>query len=198
LTYANDEFKTRYIEIDGEKPSLEVFELAMTGYDQIIESHATKEIITIIDFSLPSSEKRLWVIDLKNNKTLFFTHVAHGRNTGNLFATYFSDQKNSNKSSLGFYLTGESYYGRNGFSLRLDGLEPGLNLNARSRAIVMHGAWYADASMIAKTGRLGRSSGCPSVPLKIHKALINTIMDVSVLYIYHPDVSYFEKSDFFN
>ena len=97
LTYANDEFKSKYDEIEGEKPSLEVFEYAMAGYNQIIESHTTKEIITIIDFSLPSSEKRLWVIDLKNNQTLFFTHVAHGKNTGNLFATHFSNDKNKRR-----------------------------------------------------------------------------------------------------
>jgi len=194
---ASDEFKIRYDEINGDKPSYEVFERAMVGYIQIHQQQNSREIITIIDFSLPSSEKRLWVIDLKNDSTLFYTYVAHGKNTGNLFAKDFSNAKNTNKSSLGFYFTGESYYGRNGFSLRLDGLEPGLNQNARARAIVMHGAWYVDESIIAKTGRLGRSFGCPSVPLNVHKALINKIVDKTVLFIYHPNPSYFEKSEFF-
>ena len=198
MTIANNPVKVKYDEIVGEKPSYEVFESAMVGYTQILEEQKIREIITIIDFSLPSSEKRLWVIDLENNKTLFYTHVAHGKNSGNLFATDFSDTRSSNQSSLGFYLTAETYHGRNGFSLRLDGLEPGLNKNARERAIVMHGAWYADESIIAKTGRLGRSFGCPSVPLEVHKPLINTIVDQTVLFIYHPASSYFEKSAFYS
>lgn len=133
-------------------------------------------------------------MDLENHNVLFHTYVSHGRNTGSLMATDFSNVESSHKSSLGFYLTAETYYGRNGYSLRLDGMEEGFNDNARNRAIVIHGADYANENFIKSTGRLGRSYGCPAVPAEISKELIDTIKEKSVVFIYHTNTDYTENS----
>jgi hypothetical protein len=120
--------------------------------------------------------------------------VSHGRNTGDEFATTFSDKVDSHMSSLGFYKTGETYQGINGFSMRLDGLEAGINSNARKRAIVVHGADYASLKLVKAQGRLGRSYGCPAVPVEVNKKLIELIKDESCLFIYHPSKDYISKS----
>jgi len=120
--------------------------------------------------------------------------VAHGRNSGDEFATKFSNSAESFQSSLGFYVTGEVYQGKHGFSLRLDGLEYGINDNARNRAVVIHGADYVSDKFAKSNGRLGRSLGCPAVPYAIHKEFINTIKDKSCLFIYHPSRTYVAKS----
>ena len=138
--------------------------------------------------------KRLWVIDLEKNIVLFQTLVAHGRNTGEEFAKEFSNQSESFKSSIGFYATGEIYDGKHGKSLKLDGLEKGLNDKARERAVVIHGADYVSESFIKSNGRLGRSQGCPAVPNEISAQLIELIKDKSCLFIYHPSRSYIKKS----
>ncbi len=124
-----------------------LFEQACTGYNRI--EGRRKEVLTLIDFTKPSTEKRLYVVDVKNRKILFETHVAHGQNSGGNYATDFSNRPNSHQSSLGFYLTANTYIGKNGYSLVLDGLEPGINDNARSRAVVVHGAAYAEPSVAA-------------------------------------------------
>jgi len=148
-----------------------------------------KEMLTIVDFSISSNEKRLWVIDLKNNQILFQSLVAHGKNSGGQFANSFSNRPESHQSSLGCYATAETYIGKHGYSLRLDGLENAINNNARKRAIVMHGADYVSDKYIAKNGRLGRSFGCPSVPNELTVELIDIIKDKSCLYIYYPSNS---------
>ena len=171
-------------------PKQECFTKAMEGYYQWSESgKIQKDILTIVDFSMSSKEERLWVIDLKNNEILYQSLVAHGRNSGEEFAINFSNRPESHQSSLGFYATGETYIGKHGYSLRLDGLEKGLNNNARKRAIVMHGADYVSESFIENNGRLGRSFGCPSVPKELNDALINSIKEKSCLYIYYPSIS---------
>lgn len=159
-----------------------VFEKAYTGYDKYDVKN--KEILSIIDFSLPSSEKRLFVLDLSDKKILFESYVSHGRNSGGLYATSFSNKHGSYKSSLGFYETENTYNGSNGYSLILNGLEKGVNDQAKARAIVMHGANYCNSSIIKSSGRLGRSLGCPSIPLELTKPIINTIKDGSLLFIY--------------
>jgi len=189
-----------YERISGNKPSVEVFSIALVGYQQTYDAGLLindNGNITIIDYSLPSTAKRLWVINLKTEKTIYHTYVAHGKNSGELYATKFSNIKNSNQSSPGFFLTSEIYQGKNGLSLRLDGLEPGINDAARTRAIVMHGAWYANESMISSAGRLGRSFGCPAVPVAIHKELIHTIANGSLIFIYVKDEGYFGHSAYF-
>ena len=182
------------------KPSKAAWDMALKGYNQISQKYdlnKNKPYLTVIDFTLPSTEKRLWLIDVSNNSVLIHTFVAHGKNTGDLVAELFSNKLSSYQSSLGFYITGGTYVGKNGYSLYLDGIEKGINDKARERAIVMHGAWYANASMIEKFGRLGRSYGCPSVPEEIHRELIDTISEKTVLFIYHSSPSYSKSSIFY-
>lgn len=168
-------------------PEFDSFSEALKGYYKLKESGLVKkEILTLVDFGLSSNTKRLWVIDLATNTILFQSLVAHGRNTGEEFATNFSNKTSSFQSSLGFYLTGEVYTGKHGLSLKLDGLEKGINCNARSRAIVIHGANYVSESFITQNKRLGRSQGCPALPKDLTLPIINTIKDQSILFIYHP------------
>lgn len=154
--------------------------------------------LTIINFELPSTVRRLWVIDLLNSKVVINDLVSHGRNTGENYAESFSNTPESFKSSLGFYVTGMPYIGKNDYSLRLLGLEDGFNDNALERGIVMHGADYVSHSYIRQNHRLGRSQGCPAVPQKIHKYLINLIQGGSCLFIYYPEKHYLAKSNFIN
>jgi len=173
--------------------SYSLFRNALTGYRHI--SHLEKkDIITIIDFSKPSSENRFFVVDLKNRKLLFSCLVAHGKNSGDLYAASFSNEENSLKSSLGFFITGETYYGANGYSLKLDGIENGINNKAREREIVIHGADYVCQSFIARYGRIGRSWGCPALPEELAGKIINTISNGSCLFIYADDKFYLEHS----
>ncbi|GAA3766198.1 murein L,D-transpeptidase catalytic domain family protein [Flavobacterium ginsengiterrae] len=176
-------------------PELKTFSEAMKGFYLLKERGIVqKNILTLIDFSLSANTKRLWVIDMTTNTVLFNSLVAHGRNTGEEFATAFSNLNSSFKSSLGFYATGEIYQGKHGASLRLDGLERGLNDNARQRGVVMHGADYVSESFIRDHKRLGRSQGCPAVPVELTDEIIETIKDKSCLYIYHPSRSFMMES----
>lgn len=177
-------------------PKFESFEEAYKGYLSLKDKGLVKkELLTLIDFSLSSNTKRLWVIDLASNSILFHTLVAHGKNTGEEFASRFSNTNSSLQSSLGFYSTGEIYKGKHGLSLKLDGLEKGINSNARTRAIVIHGADYVSKKFIKENKRLGRSLGCPALPNEINRPLINTIKDQSILFIYHPSRKKDESND---
>lgn len=158
------------------------FRQAVAGYNKI--EGRKREVLTLIDFSRPSTEKRLYVFDMKQRKLLFSSVVSHGKNSGDTYATSFSNEYGSYKSSLGFYLTEATYQGKNGYSLILNGLEKGVNDRARERAIVMHGAAYANPSVVSKGGRLGRSFGCPAVPQKLSRPIIDAIKGGSVMYIY--------------
>lgn len=176
-------------------PEFECFSKALAGYNKLTEKGAIKKhLLTVIDFSKSSNSKRLWIIDMDANKVLYNTLVAHGRNSGNEFATTFSNEQSSNKSSLGFYATGELYLGKHGQSLRLDGLEKGINSNARARAVVMHAADYVSENFIKQHTRLGRSLGCPALPNNLNKEIINLITGKSCLFIYHPTKSYLKTS----
>jgi len=170
-----------------ELPNLESFKEALKGYYLIKEKGLIqKDILTLVDFSLSSNTKRLWVIDMATNTVLYNSLVAHGRNTGDEFANSFSNANSSFKSSLGFYATGEIYNGKHGMSLRLDGLEKGVNSNARERGVVIHSADYVSNSFIKNNKRLGRSQGCPAIPAESLNEIVNTIKDKSCLFIYHP------------
>jgi len=138
------------------------------------------------------------VIDMENYKVLYHTIVSHGRNSGEKFATSFSNRHGSFQSSLGFYLTENTYQGGNGYSLRLDGLEKGINDQAKARAVVIHGADYCSEEVIRSTGRLGRSYGCPALPRKLTKPIINTIKEGSLLYIYANNAQYITKTKVLN
>lgn len=171
-------------------PSFECFSKALDGFYILKQKGLVqKNILTLVDFSMSSNTKRLWVIDLEKNIILFQTLVAHGRNTGEEFAKNFSNQAESFKSSIGFYATGEIYNGKHGSSLKLDGLEKGLNDKARERAVVIHGADYVSESFIKQNKRLGRSLGCPALPLEMNGKIINVIKNKSCLFIYHPSAT---------
>jgi hypothetical protein len=170
------------------------FEQALAGYHKV--STKCNNIITLIDFTKPSTEERFYVLDIKQKKMLFSSHVSHGKNSGENYATSFSNQSGSYKSSLGFYLTGNTYYGKHGYSLILEGLEKGINDKAKERAIVIHGASYANPSAIVGKGRLGRSLGCPALPQTVSESIIKTIKDGSLLYIYANDKNYLDQSSF--
>lgn len=183
------------IALEG-KLKYEAFEMAMNGYQNM--SFKNKDIITVIDFSLPSTDKRMLVIDLKNKEVLFHTIVSHGRNSGEKYATSFSNKHGSYQSSLGFYKTSNTYQGGNGYSLVLDGLEKGINDQAKPRAVVIHGADYSSQAVINATGRLGRSYGCPALPREVNKPIINTIKDGTMLFIYADNKEYLAKSKIIN
>jgi hypothetical protein len=179
----------------------EVFKLALKGHLKLEnEGKLTNSgILTIVDFSQSSKNKRLYVIDLLHKILLFNTYVAHGRNTGDEFAKSFSNTSGSYKSSLGFYVTKEEQSGASvGLSLLLDGVEKGFNDNARKREIIIHGAAYATENFIRKTGRLGRSFGCPSLPPDLIKPVIETIKEGTCLFIYHKDEQYISHSRLLN
>lgn len=164
----------------------EVLERALFAVDRAVA--AGREVanphLTVIDFSLPSAERRLWLFDLERGRLLRRELVAHGKNTGGKDATRFSNVEGSKQSSLGLFLTGDTYFGGNGYSLRLHGLEPGLNDLALERLIVMHGAWYVSEEHVRSFGRLGRSWGCPALDQRVAEDVIDTIEGGSFLFAY--------------
>ena len=150
--------------------------------------------LAVIDYTRPSIERRLWVFDLTTPKLLFAEHVAHGRGSGDNLASLFSNVDGSHQSSLGLFETAETYVGGNGYSLRMDGLEPGVNDHARERAIVMHGAWYVDPVLGRQQGRLGRSYGCPAVRSEVAHQMIDTLKNGQLLFAYYPDGEWLKHS----
>ena len=170
----------------------DAFEQAITGYNKLDVKN--KDIITLIDFSKPSTEERFYILDIKNRKLLMSSVVSHGRNSGDNYATSFSNKKGSNKSSLGFYITEDTYQGRNGYSLIINGLEKGINDKAKERSIVIHGAFYSDPSVVESSGRLGRSQGCPALPYSLSSAAIDIIKDGSLIFIYADNKNYLNQS----
>lgn len=199
-TKIENSIKNLYDRMDLSSSHLDfdVFRLAMIGYYGLRQEGALggKEILTIIDFSRPSTEKRLFTIDLRNMALKYHTYVAHGRNTGGNMASEFSNLPNSNQSSLGFYVTGETYVGSKGYSLRLDGMEKSFNDNIRSRAVVVHGADYVTESWIRRYGRLGRSQGCPALPPEISREVIDAIKGKTAIFTYYPDDAYLKNSQY--
>ena len=177
--------------------SREAWLYAIQGYENLKAAGEleNERILSIIDFSLPSSQKRLFIIDMKKGKVLFNTYVSHGKNSGKEMATRFSNRPESFQSSLGFYVTGNTYRGQHGYSLRLEGQEAGINDNAELRNIVIHGAAYVNDRR-ARAGYIGRSLGCPAIPASLHKAIINVIRDGSCLFIYSSDHLYLAQSKF--
>lgn len=171
--------------------SEQVFKYALKGMNNLEKNGKLKQrIISIVDFSQSSDKKRLYVIDLETETLLYNTYVSHGRNTGTKEAMSFSNKLGTYKSSLGFYITANTYQGANGYSLKLHGMERGFNDQAYRRAIVVHGAEYVSEKFIDQQGFLGRSQGCPAVPTEIAKPLIDDIKDGTCLFIYHPAQQY--------
>jgi len=179
----------------------DVFDLAIKGLNKLGKEGKllNPDIITIADYSQSSNRKRLYVIDLKNKQLLYNTYVAHGRNTGEEYARYFSNVKGSLKSSLGFYVTEHLVYGKHtGLSLMIEGVEKGFNDNAVKREIIIHAADYATENYIKKYGRLGRSLGCPVLPPELNKPIIETIKNGTCLFLYNPDNNYICSSSLLN
>ncbi len=179
----------------------EVFSKAYHGYLNLRQAgklNVNNEILTICDFDLPSTQNRMWILDLAKKTVLFNNLVAHGQGTGEDCAEAFSNKPNSHQSSLGFYVTGETYDGEHGLSLRLVGMDEGFNDAAFDRDIVVHGAPYVCTKYICENDRLGRSWGCPAVPEKLSAPIINTIKDSTCLFIYFPDHKYLASSQWLN
>jgi hypothetical protein len=174
-----------------------VIELAVQSAQcRIAQSNPQPTKLAVIDYSLPSTERRLWVFDLAQRTLIFHELVAHGRSSGEDRATYFSNEPDSLASSIGLYSTRESYVGRNGYSLRMDGLEPGFNDKAFDRDVVIHGADYVSNDFARVNGRIGRSHGCPAVPTAMARPVIDTLKDGQLLFIYYPDPQWLKTSSF--
>ena len=191
----NQELRSTYNALGAEQEGLrfETFAKAMTGYLNLREAGKLaddKQVLTVVDFDLPSTEKRLWVLDLAKNEIIFHTLVAHGHNSGENEATSFSNTDQSNMSSLGFYATGSEYEGKHGHSLRLVGMDEGVNSNAAARSIVMHGADYVSEDFIKQNGRLGRSLGCPALPMDQYSQIIDAVTGGTCLFLNKSDAGY--------
>lgn len=198
--FSTFELSTYYNQLSGpSRPAYDVFEKGIRGFNKLKKEgkiNQNKNIISIVDFRLPSNKKRLWIIDMNTLEVLYNTYVAHGRNTGGKFAEKFSNTPQSLQSSLGFYVTAESYIGKHGLSLRLDGQEKGFNNNARRRAVVLHSADYATPQFVNAQGRLGRSFGCPAIPPKNHREIVKLIKEGTCLFIYYPNKEYLSRSEY--
>ena len=180
--------------------SRDVFKFSLIGYSRLLEKALIPDSskLTIIDFSKASTEERFFVVDLYSQKIIFSSHVAHGKNSGWQYAKNFSNIPGSQKSSLGFYITCNTYYGKHGYSLKLKGLESSYNGNAEDRAIVMHGANYVSQKFIKEYGRLGRSWGCPALPRNISRKVIDEIKNGTCLFIFANDENYLQSSPLLN
>jgi len=188
-----------YTKLNDTSLDFDAFKFALKGYVKLQNDEAltNTQFLTVIDMSVSSNQERFFIIDMETQQIVFKTHVAHGQNSGGEFAKKFSNRINSHQSSIGFYKTAETYMGKHGFSMRLDGLEY-TNSNARARAVVIHQADYVEKDYITKNGRLGRSFGCPSLPKENYNEIIHSIKEGSCLFIYYPEEHYLEKSTLLN
>ncbi|MCY7009095.1 murein L,D-transpeptidase catalytic domain family protein [Fusobacterium simiae] len=187
--FSDSEIKTMYSELClNDKVSYSCFNNAIHGLEKIedleIFNNSNDNLLVMVDYTKPSTEERLFIIDLKKKQLLMSSLVTHGKGTGDLYATKFSNKNNSYSTSSGFYLTGNIYNGKHGESLELYGLEKGKNDNARKRTIVMHSAYYANKKFAEKYGRLGRSKGCLALPTELNAKIINLISGGVVLYVH--------------
>jgi hypothetical protein len=157
------------------------------------ERLSTRSLLAIVDYTLPSNQPRLWVIDTRSDSVLAREYVAHGWASGGIWPAWFSNRWGSNQSSLGVFLTGDAYFGVRGLSLRLDGLEPGINDRARARGLVLHGSPFVNAER-ASQGNLGRTEGCPAVPMRSARRLVNLLQGGSVLFVWYPDPGFVAHS----
>ena len=181
----------------SDAPRREVLDLALRAYECGQETGAVDgPLLTLIDYSLPSTARRLWVIDVPRRRVLFHELVAHGENSGGNFATAFSNREGSRQSSLGLFRTEDTYVGGHGVSLRLEGLEPGVNERAMQRKIVMHGADYVNRGVVQSLGRLGRSWGCPALPRPVSRQVIERIKGGNAVFAYYPDRRWLAQSRF--
>ena len=176
----------------------DVLDLALGAATCAVRSGAANapRTLTVIDYSRPSSQERLWVFDLRSGELLYEELVAHGQGTGANVATKFSNDNESHQTSLGLFVTESTYVGKNGYSLRLEGLDKGYNDRARERAIVMHGAPYVSEAFVKANGRLGRSWGCPAVSAAVARELIDRVKGGSLVFAYYPDAQFLKTSKY--
>lgn len=176
----------------------DVFELAFSAASCAMRAGSAQApaTLTVIDYSRPSTEKRLWVFDMSTRALLYEELVAHGQGTGDNYATAFSNTPETHRSSLGLFVTDEAYVGKNGYSLRLNGLDQGFNDRARERAIVMHGAPYVSEAFAGAQGRLGRSWGCPALRESIAREVIDRVKGGGLLFAYYPDQQWLKTSKY--
>lgn len=196
---ANGSVSMELIDLYTQAPEInpEVLKLALTAYHHARdEGLDEQEILSVVDYTLPSNQKRLWIFDLKNNTVLYHSVVTHGSGSGLLYPRHFSNVPGSYQSSVGLFLTESVYNGKVGYALRLAGLEHNINDNAEQRAIVVHGAKYADPNFMDKYGRLGRSEGCFALPTAVYKPIINTIDEGTLLFSYYPDEYWLHHSKY--
>lgn len=187
--------KVQYLSQKAPRLDKKVLKYALIAYHKAkLSGVLRKPILTVIDYSKPSSEQRLWVFDVNRGKLLLNTYVAHGKNSGGRTPTRFSNQISSKATSLGTYVTQDTYVGANGYSLNLKGLEKGINDNAYIRRVVVHGANYVEPSYIRRSGYAGRSFGCLAVARTLSKPFINLIKEGSLIFAYYPDKQYMSRS----
>lgn len=202
LKKAELNIKELYNELNAAQYNLSftAFRYAYIGYQTMKKQHRlnNKELFSIIDFTKDCNSKRFYTIDLEKMKIVYYTYVAHGKKSGERMATSFSDAVESNKSSIGFYITGNTYNGGNGYSLILNGDEKGYNSNLAKRSVVVHAADYANEDYIARNGRMGRSLGCPALPENIYKQVIETIKEKTMIFAYYNDAKYLKTSKYLN
>lgn len=202
LKKAELNIKELYSELNAAQYDLSftAFRYAYIGYQTMKKQHRlnNKELFSIIDFTKDCNSKRFYTIDLEKMKIVYYTYVAHGKKSGERMATSFSDVVESNKSSIGFYITGSTYNGGNGYSLMLHGDEKGYNSNLAKRSAVVHAADYANEDYIARNGRMGRSLGCPALPENIYKQVIETIKEKTMIFAYYNDAKYLKTSKYLN
>lgn len=193
-------FLEKYLSLNEPALKPEAYRFGLIGFEslQLRGLIANDSLLTIIDFSLPSSKDRFFVINLINNQVIYKSLVSHGRNSGDLYANRFSNKMQSHESALGFFITGKSYQGGQGYSLQLQGVDTGYNDHTRVRGIVIHAADYATHEYVTRYGRLGRSFGCPALPPELSRPIINLIKEGSVLFSYYPDQAYFNHSVILN
>lgn len=194
-----DDINTQLQHLSHKAPQLnkDVLKLALTAYTNADKRGAVKKpVLTVIDYSLPSNKQRMWVFDVRNKRLLYNTYVAHGKNSGSNIAKSFSNRESSKQSSLGTYITKNTYIGQKGYSLNLQGLDKGFNDNAYNRRVVIHGAWYMEPDFIKRAGRAGLSWGCPAIADTLAKPVINTIKNGSVVFAYFPDKKFLSHSGY--
>ena len=194
-----DDLNTKLQNLSRKAPQLNknVLKLALTAYKNASDKGAVKKpVLTVIDYSLPSNKQRMWVFDLRKERLLYNTFVAHGKNSGTNTAKNFSNKESSKQSSLGTYITKDTYIGHKGYSLNIQGLDKGFNDNAYNRRVVVHGAWYVEPGFIKKAGRAGLSWGCPAVAATLAKPIINSIKNGSVIFAYFPDKKFLSHSNY--
>ena len=195
-------FSSLYTQLDLSQQGLsrQAFDAACKGYQELLDRGIISDTgyLAICDFSQSSSQKRFYLLQMEEGRLIKRTYVAHGKNSGTEYASRFSNRPQSLQSSLGFYITRQTYYGQHGLSLRLDGLEKGYNDKAMARAIVVHGADYIEEEWLARNNTMGRSFGCPALPRDESKEIIKLISNGSCLFIYHPSRNYLNYSKLLN